>query len=105
MTTGKPLGCEPTHLDGLAHEHAAALLGDDPTLGPQLLDRLPGRHARDFVVLHQRGLGRQLVAGHQVAAVDRRAELVRDLAVRRAVVRAVERPELHGSSRRLDLYD
>jgi len=56
-------------------------------------------------VVHERGLAGQLVAGHQVAAVDLCPELVGDLSVGHTVVGAVKPPQLHDSSRRLDLYD
>jgi 8-oxo-dGTP diphosphatase len=56
------------------------------------------------VVLDQHCLAGQLVAGRKVTAVDGSAQVVGDLPVRRPVVGAVNGPELHDSSRRLDIY-
>lgn len=105
VAPGEPLRGEPTDLDWLSDERALAVLGDDPALVAQLLHRLPDRHPGYAVVLDQLRLARQLVAGHEAAAVDQTTELIGNLSVRRPVARAVDGPELHNSSRRLNLYD
>lgn len=83
-------------------EHASSLLRDHASLAAELLDRLPCGHPSHPVVLHQLGLGRQLVPRLEVAAVEGRAELVGDLTVGGPVCVPVDPVQRHWS-RHLDM--
>jgi 8-oxo-dGTP diphosphatase len=86
----KAIRRQTTHRRLRADIHAPAMLGSDETLVLEHSQSIAGGHPGDAVVVHERDLGRELLALSQPALADRSAQVVGDLPVDSTVAAGVD---------------
>jgi len=99
VTARKAVGGKPPNRWSIAHEYASTMLCDYQPFRLELRDSLSHGHPSHPVVLHELRLGRHTTTRLKVPTLDRSAQLVRNLSVRRGVRHPIDRAEfMHSGS-------